>query len=380
MNVGFYNALILTGIIQGIIFSIWIFTSKKYANKSSFYLAGVILCFSLENLQFGLNEMNFINSSVLYNIIYVPWSILIPPFLLFYGITFLNPDSIIPKRLKWLYLPFVSMFILSSIYKIFIVIHFNNEFVQTILELIPWIGDTLGDFLNTLFFIVILVVLFIKIINYEKITNSLNRETIKVQLNWLKLTLLVLMILMLVWLIYTLEYVFDNDLVFYPLYLAASLTIYWLGYIGIYKIGINEERQKIRDFINLEAVPIKKVIVQSEQLSAFQNLIINERLFLDNNLNLDVVASLLNVSKGHLSRTINSELNTSFSMYINGFRVEEAKVYLSNPDFENYTLTAIGLEAGFNSKSTFYSTFKKFTGITPLQFKNNLSNESKMMS
>jgi AraC-like DNA-binding protein len=246
--------------------------------------------------------------------------------------------------------------------------------MTTTINNITWIGETYGDFLNILFFVVIIIVLLNKIHNYEKSHVIYSRDTIKIQLNWLKLTLFVLVVLMIVWLSFTVGYLIDDELVFYPLYLAASLTIYWLGYIGIYKIGINEQRQKIREVVIHKEVLLKESSFINEQLSSFENLIKEKRLFLDGNLKLDTIASQLNVSKGHLSRTVNSELGISFSDYINNLRVEEAKSYLSNPEFDRYTLVAIGLEAGFNSKSTFYSTFKKFTGLTPLQFKNNLNN------
>ena len=62
-------------------------------------------------------------------------------------------------------------------------------------------------------------------------------------------------------------------------------------------------------------------------------------------------------------------MNTSFPDYLNSFRIEEAKSYLKNPEFSKYTIVSIGLEAGFNSKSSFYSVFKKTTGETPAAFK-----------
>jgi AraC-like DNA-binding protein len=97
--------------------------------------------------------------------------------------------------------------------------------------------------------------------------------------------------------------------------------------------------------------------------------LIEDRRFLDSSISLEIIADELNISKGHLSRIINNELSVSFSDYLNNLRVEEAKLYLQNVDFSKYTLVSIGLEAGFNSKSTFNSTFKKFTGLTPSEFK-----------
>jgi len=45
-----------------------------------------------------------------------------------------------------------------------------------------------------------------------------------------------------------------------------------------------------------------------------------------------------------------------------------AKELLIHEEYKNYTITSIGLESGFNSKSTFYATFKKHTGFTPAAY------------
>ena len=51
-------------------------------------------------------------------------------------------------------------------------------------------------------------------------------------------------------------------------------------------------------------------------------------------------------------------------------KISQAKLLLLNPEYEDYTITSIGLESGFNSKSTFYTVFKKHTGLTPNEYKN----------
>jgi AraC-like DNA-binding protein len=71
-----------------------------------------------------------------------------------------------------------------------------------------------------------------------------------------------------------------------------------------------------------------------------------------------------------LSQLLNENLGKSFPTYINEYRVNEAcKLITSNG---NLSFEAIGYEAGFNSKSTFYTAFKKVKNITPADFKESI--------
>ena len=75
------------------------------------------------------------------------------------------------------------------------------------------------------------------------------------------------------------------------------------------------------------------------------------------------------ISVSVLSKIINNYSSYNFSDYINSLRIEQAKKLLNNANFASYTIVAIGLESGFNSKSTFYSAFKKFTSQTPSEYR-----------
>ncbi len=97
-------------------------------------------------------------------------------------------------------------------------------------------------------------------------------------------------------------------------------------------------------------------------------IITEQQLYKNSNIKLGDIADLLQVPSHYLSQFLNDNLGKSFSVYINEYRIDEAKRLLANED--KYTTEAIGYECGFNSKSTFFTTFKKITGVTPAQFKN----------
>ena len=86
-------------------------------------------------------------------------------------------------------------------------------------------------------------------------------------------------------------------------------------------------------------------------------------------LSLSSTAEALGISACYLSSMINSLLNKSFIDFVNEYRIADVKQNLHSDAFAHYTIVSVGLESGFNSKSAFYSAFKKHTGITPLEYK-----------
>ncbi|WP_158250482.1 helix-turn-helix domain-containing protein [Aquimarina sp. I32.4] len=97
------------------------------------------------------------------------------------------------------------------------------------------------------------------------------------------------------------------------------------------------------------------------------------KIYRDSTLGLDAMAKRLHISNNYLSQLVNKISKRNFTDYINRFRIEDAKLKLRNPHFANYTIIGIALESGFNSKSTFYSTFKKMTGISPKQYRQDIT-------
>jgi AraC-like DNA-binding protein len=103
----------------------------------------------------------------------------------------------------------------------------------------------------------------------------------------------------------------------------------------------------------------------SFQLSSLME---NEKLFLDNDLNLPAVAEKLGVSIHETSFLINETTKDNFYNFINKYRVEEAKKLLASSKMDELNILGIAFASGFNSKTTFNTTFKRIVGISPSQY------------
>lgn len=104
----------------------------------------------------------------------------------------------------------------------------------------------------------------------------------------------------------------------------------------------------------------------SKQLNQFME---KDKLYLDPELTLVKLAEKMNISSKQLSQIINQIEHTNYSQYIARYRIEEAKKHLENPDYNNYKISAIAYESGFNSISSFNATFKNITKITTIDYR-----------
>lgn len=93
-----------------------------------------------------------------------------------------------------------------------------------------------------------------------------------------------------------------------------------------------------------------------------------EKLFLQSQLNLRDLAQHLKVPGGLLSAAINSQKKVNFNDYINALRVDEFLTAIEKEGSHAYTLLALALDCGFNSKATFNRAFKKEKGLSPREY------------
>ena len=73
------------------------------------------------------------------------------------------------------------------------------------------------------------------------------------------------------------------------------------------------------------------------------------------------------VSKYYLEHIFKKETGATFVEYLNVYRVSQAKQKLVERN-----ISTVCFETGFSSLSHFYKIFKKYTGISPKGYKQNL--------
>ncbi|RLD26517.1 MAG: hypothetical protein DRI75_11560 [Bacteroidetes bacterium] len=366
MNFNIFNSLIFAGVLQGFIFVLVVLSSKKYKDKSTFFLLALISAYSFGNLQYLLPSIGLMLNTEMYKYVYLPWATLNPVLLYFYSVLFLYPTRTTTSKEKLLFLPFLVFLSLTLIYRTAIITGYKNDSFYVFFDYIVNFHEILG----VVFSILILLVLIRTIIIYEKNHKEFKTDIIRSNLNWLKTIFTILLLLTFLWgyLMFRSLFLQDSNTPFYILWIGIALVIYILGHIGVYKFGIIEDRKKIRSHILKNKKISNNKQLKNEHIIALESLLLHDKLYLDSGLTLESVAKHLQLSSSYLSRIINTELEISFTDYLNWHRIEEAKAYLKNPEFSRYTIVAIGLEAGFNSKSTFFYVFKKVTGKTPLAY------------
>lgn len=108
---------------------------------------------------------------------------------------------------------------------------------------------------------------------------------------------------------------------------------------------------------------------KAEYLEKLSEHMEKQKPHLDPLISLNDLAEQLAIPPHHLSQVINSCLNQNFYDFINSYRVKESQELLSQQLADKKTILEILFETGFNSKSAFNLAFKKFTGMTPTQFR-----------
>ncbi len=340
-------AIIFSGII-GYFISISLVTISFYKNRANTYLSvslflitslTILGWFDIENTVLG-----FLNNPILEYLFGVT--------LFTYFLIQIKHKYLKKTWYKWLYLPFVVVLIIEIVFS-----HYDTVYSDIAFD----VTDNASFLFNAF-----LIFWGRKLI---KGASPISKD----KKRWLLRLNLFIIIIIIIWLLSNIEiYIFDSEYATGFMWIGLSFLSWWMLYYGVFKLQLIVQKEEIHAYLiskkfnsNTQA---KKKIDQhtvSKITTQLYQLMDEHKLYKDPLLSRLDLANRLEISEGYLSKIINQDLNKSIIQFINEYRIETAKYLLHDPVFNRYSIEAIGMEAGFKSKSAFYKTFNTSLGMSP---------------
>jgi len=155
----------------------------------------------------------------------------------------------------------------------------------------------------------------------------------------------------------------------YIMYTALVLLVFYIGYWGYKQGRIFYSQQETN--ISSSGKPTQPTLPK-EKTNLTQKKLLQERMetekpFLNPELTLYDLSKAVNIPTRELSSLLNHEMDMNFYEFVNRYRVREVKKRLET-DSDKFTILAIALDCGFNSKASFNRIFKQITEFTPTEY------------
>jgi len=356
LNQTILDIAMIASIIMGYFVSVSLITTSFYKSRANNYLSlSLFLIASITLFELPRIIDDYIVLDIISNF---RLDFLFAATLFTYILIQLNHSLLDNRWYAWIYLPFVGS----------VIFEFSLLFLDlygSYADILTWI---VKDFAAMGFNIFLIIWGRILIRNSDTISEDKRR--------WLlRLNLFITCIFISLIITRAEFYVFKSNYTFYILWVLLSLFLWWILYSGIFKLQVIAQKEELHEYlISKESLttPTKKKIKRTTSakiITQLYKLMEEEELYKNNLLSRSDLASRLETSESYLSQIINQELNKSVVQFVNEYRVEAAKNLLQDPIFDKYSVEAIGMEAGFKSKSTFYNAFNTSFKMSPGVFR-----------
>ncbi len=325
------------------------------------FLALFILCLSL----FGLKYQFYGSSYSLFsyqNMILLPISFLtlMGPFMYFHSKSLLDERFHFRKQDRLHFIPGIAFFFAYLI--LFVVPMESKEWLFSS-DFDTWIGD-----IEQIFGILSMIIYMTVVSNTMLNRNEGIQDRKKNELAWISKLFLVTYVFIAIWVLNQFSNAVFFEMrgatqTFFTLWAGLCMYIYWMG-VEVFR----NEKMLILKYSNGPNGNFT-----DSRLDTFkgnmERVMNDEKPFTDPNLTLKKLADHIGLKPKELSGLINTAYHKNFYTFVNEYRLEEVKKLLLDSSYDHLTIVAIAEQAGFNSKSTFNTLFKKEVGMTPKEFK-----------
>lgn len=377
-SVDLFSIFILLGVIQGLLLALFLFFKKERTAVVSNRLLGLILLgMASINLEIFLCYSRYITKLIHLVDFSEPFNLcLAPAFYLFVNYK-ISPSDKINWKQMYHFLPFVIyilysllFFVQSPEYKFnaFLSAYFPEKNHIPCVQVINPDPIFLKRFINELMgvqaFLYLGLIGFVIYKAFKRENFSLFSNTNKILSRLRNATLFVL-----IYLIFLLcvKMTFKEDLGDHFLAVFLSIIIYSISFVMVTKPSFFSENvfSQIKKYGKSSLTSEMK----DQILETLIHVMKKEKPFLNSAFSLTELAKQIRTTPHHLSQVLNDCLKKNFYEFTAEYRIGEAQKILSDPQLDNIMMEEIAERVGYNSKSAFNTAFKKQTGFTPSQFR-----------
>ena len=352
------------GIVQGIFTVLLLNTGTKKGRANSFLSILILsLSFNIAHLLFAGAVIDHISARV-YSM-GDPTFLLIPPLLWFYALELTGKRVHRSWKLIWHFFPFLLVVACSLTFNSLA----SDSFAQFLTDY--------HKLISVIFRIIVVIQyatyqVFVhrRWITYQRLMQQEVSNTENVDISWVRFLMGVFLIINIFFLFSLFAMIhMDGIRLGVASGLIFSVAVFALGYKGLLQKEIfRKEPAKVANEKGSQpAYAVDQALV--DQLLKHME---EKKPYLDPELTLSTLAKDISVSRSQLSVLINEGIGDNFYDFVNKYRVEQVKKLMVAPSMKNYNMLGLALESGFKSKSTFNLIFKRFTGLTPTEYRKNL--------
>ncbi len=151
---------------------------------------------------------------------------------------------------------------------------------------------------------------------------------------------------------------------------AIALSLLWMFYQGLRQHALANFSEPAPQSGNAKKYASSSLSNESanELFASIKELFDKERIFHNPDLKVQDIAGKLGVTNHNVSQVLNEIAGKSFYEFVNDYRLGYFKEQLADPEKRRYTILALGMESGFNSKASINRVFKQQLGLTPKEY------------
>jgi AraC-like DNA-binding protein len=232
---------------------------------------------------------------------------------------------------------------------------------------------------NQLFLVIMVIQIVIYIIFIRKIIRKHQmdiKDTFssidKINLSWINhfITFFLILSAVIIFILLFSKFFFHYNYMYKIIPVIVVISLYSIAYRGIvqpqiFRQSTTDKDKELKKY-EKSALTEEESDKYYDQLNIFMK---NNKPFLDQELTLTDLSEQVEIPFRYLSQVINEKTGQNFYFFINQYRLEEVKKYLTDPAKKNQSVLEMAFDAGFNSKATFNAIFKQATNLTPSQYR-----------